>query len=97
SDGFLLSARQLAIELVGDGSSNFAFHSNDIIECAIIAFRPKMLVRYSTDQLDIHVNRVRDSLHTALKNVRCAKLLRDVAQIGSFAAILLRRRSRDYF
>ena len=40
-NGFLLSARELCVELVGYGVGHFAFHSKDIVEFAIVAFAHK--------------------------------------------------------
>ena len=71
-DGFLLGAGELGVELVGNGVGHLAFHSKDIVEFAIVAFRPKMFVRCGADQLDVHVHSISDFLHTALEKMRHA-------------------------
>ena len=71
-NGFLLGAGELGVELVGNGVGYLAFHSKDIVECAVVAFRPKMLGRCSANQLDVHVHSVSDFLHTALEKMRHA-------------------------
>ena len=49
------------------------------------------------NQLHIDPHLVGRFLHAALKNVRYAKLLRDLGEIARFALILLRGRARNYF
>ena len=39
-NGFLLSASELGVELLGNGVGHLAFNSKDIVEFAIVAFRP---------------------------------------------------------
>ena len=94
-DGFLLSAGELGVELVGNGVGYLAFHSKDIVEFAVVAFRPKMLGRCSANQLDVHVHSVSDFLHTAFEKIRHAQLLADLTQVLGRALVFLSRSARD--
>src|SRR5256885_1027100 len=71
-DGSLFGAGEFGVELVGNGAGDLTFHSEDIVECTIVAFRPKMLVRCGANQLDVHMHSVSDFLHTALEEIRYA-------------------------
>ena len=78
---FLLGTGELGLELLGNGAGHFPFHSEDVVEFAIITFRPEMFVVRSANQLHIHVHGIGDFLHAALQQIRHAQLPADVAQI----------------
>src|SRR5206468_744973 len=63
----LLGAGELGVELVGDGTGDFAFHTEDVIEFTIVAFGPEMFVGGSTNELHVDVHRIGNFLHTALE------------------------------
>ena len=69
-NSFLLRSGKLRIQLIGDGVCHFTFHSKDIVELAIVAFRPEMFVRRGANQLHIDVHGIGDFLHAPFKNVR---------------------------
>ena len=94
-DGFLLRSGKLRIQLIGDGARDFAFHSKDIIEFAVIAFRPEMFVRRGANQLHIDVNGIGDFLHAALEKIRHTQLLADLTQVLGRTLVFLRRGARN--
>ena len=69
----------------------------DVSQLAIIGLGPEMGIGLRVNQLHIDPHLIGRFLHATLKNVRYAKLLRDLAQIPRFALILLRGSARNYF
>ncbi len=92
----LLGAGELGVELVGNGAGHLAFHSKDIVEFAIIAFRPEMLVRGSANQLNIYFYGVGDLLHAAFEDVRHAQLFANFAQVFRLALVFHGGRARNH-
>ncbi len=85
----MLSAGELGVELLGNGAGHLTFNSKDIVEFAIVAFRPKMLGRCGANQLDVHVHSISDFLHTAFEKMRHAQLLADLTQVLGRALVFL--------
>jgi hypothetical protein len=93
----LLATRQLGLQRFSDSFGDLALNPEDVSQLAIITLSPEMGIGLRVNQLNIDPHLIGHFLDATLKNVRYAKLLRDLAEIGRFALILLRGSARDYF
>ena len=74
---------------------DLALDTEDVSELPVVGFCPEMGIGWRVNQLHIDPNLVSDFLDAALKNVRYAKLLRDLGQIARFALIALGGSTRN--
>ena len=61
---FLLGAGELGIQLFGDCAGHFALDTENVLQLAIVAFRPKMIVACGADQLHVDVHGIAGFLCT---------------------------------
>ena len=64
---FRFGAGEFGVERFGHHLCDLAFHSENIVEGAIVTFGPEMFVIRSANQLHIHVHGIGDFLHAALQ------------------------------
>ena len=69
------------LQRIGNFRSDLAFNSENIGQLAIVSFRPKMRIALGIDQLNVDAHLVAGFPHTALQNIRDAKLLGDLRNI----------------
>ena len=93
----LLATGQLRLQRLRDSFGDLALDAKDVSQLPIIGLGPEVGIGLGVNQLHIDPHLIARFLHATLKNVRYAKLLRDLDEIARFALILLRGRARNYF
>ena len=88
---------ELGLQRLRYSFGNLALYLKDINQVAIIGLCPEVGIGLRVNQLHIDPHLTSYFLHATLNNVRHAKLLRDLAESGRFALILLHGSARDYF
>src|SRR5438270_13029269 len=83
------------LQRIGNFRSDVAFNSENIGQLAIVSFRPKMRIALGIDQLNVDAHLVAGFPHTALQNIRDAKLLGDLRIIPVRILESLRRCAGD--
>src|SRR4029077_3030787 len=73
-----LARRQLDVDLPGDCLGNFALQSEDVVEMALVAFRPEMGLVGHLDELGGDANAGAGPADRAFEDVRHAKLPPDL-------------------
>ena len=86
----LLATSKLRLQRLRYSFGDLALDAKDVSQFAIVAVGPEVGIGLGIDQLHIHPHLVGYLLNAALKNVRYAKLLRDLAEIARFVVIVLR-------
>src|SRR3546814_426840 len=79
-----------------DPARDLAFDAEDVVQGALVALGPEMMVGPRIDQLHRNQDVVADLLHAAFDDVRHAQFLRDLLQVVRVACVLLGRGARDY-
>src|SRR4030095_6532102 len=97
SDSLPFRASQLCFETVGDCFGDVGLDQKNVSQLPVVGVGPQMRVGLRVNQLHTDPHLVARSLHATLKNIRYAKLLRDLGKIASFALIQLRGSARNYF
>ncbi len=77
-------------------SRYFAFNTENVLQFAVVALSPKMLIRCRANKLHVDVHLVGCFLHAAFENVGDTKLTSNLTQIARPRGILLRRGIRDH-
>ena len=93
----LLATGKLRLQGLRYSFGDLALDAKDVSQLPIIGLGPEMGIGLRVNQLHIDPHLIGHFLHATFKDVRDAKLLRDLAEIGRFALILLRGSARDYF
>src|SRR5215467_10882774 len=87
---------QLRTQRLGDSFSDLALNREYVSQLSIIGLGPEVGIGLSVNQLNIDPHLIRSFLDATLKDVRHAKLLRDLGEISRLALIPLCRRARDH-
>src|SRR5437763_17091805 len=90
-----LSSRDFGVKLLSDFLRNLALDGEQIVQIAIVLFRPDVRVRARVDQLRVHMKPGADSPNTALQNMGDSQVVPDLTHI-SFAAVLHHDVSADH-
>ena len=93
----LLATGQLRLQRLRDSFGDLALDAKDVSQLPIIGLGPEVGIGLRVNQLHIDPHLIGRFLHATLKNVRYAKLLRDLGEIARFALIPLRGSARNYF
>jgi hypothetical protein len=98
---YLQRSRDSSNYLVCDSAGCFAFvyalAAGDFSQIAIKGLRLKQAIGLCIKQFNTNSHLVARFFHATLKNVRYAKLLRDLAEIARFALTVLYGSARNYF
>jgi hypothetical protein len=92
-----LATGKFRLQRLCDSFGDLALNTEDVSQISVVGVCPKMGIGLRVNQLNIDPNLIGCFLHATLKNVRYAKLLRDLGEIPRFALILLRGRARNHF
>src|SRR6266566_6557684 len=76
-----LSSRDFGAKLLSDFLRNLALDRKQVVQIAIVLFRPDVSVRARVDQLRVHMKPGADSPNTALQNMRHSQLVTDLTHI----------------
>src|ERR1700730_6441026 len=82
--------------LLGDLTRQIAFQLQNVLDFAVVAFRPNVLVRGGTNQLNANAHAVVDALNGAFKDAVHMKLLSKFRQLLDGALVTDYRRARDH-
>jgi hypothetical protein len=86
-----LLRRELRLERIGDGLRDLALDREDVLDVAVVALRPQVVVGGGLDQLHVDVHLVAGLLHAALENRGDAELHRDGLEILGLRLVALGR------
>ena len=92
----LLAIGQLRLQRLRDSFGNLALDPKDVGQLPVVGFSPEVGIGLGVKQLNIDPHLIGRFLDAALKNVRHAKLPRDLGEIAWLALIPLRRSARNY-
>ena len=93
----LLRAGELGLQCLRDSRGHLTLQVEDVVRFTVVTFCPNMLASRSAYQLEVDVHPTSRFLNAAFKNVRYAKLLRDLPEVPVFALVRLRGGARDDF
>src|SRR5438552_1840820 len=94
-NGQFLSGRNFGVKLLSDFLCDLTLDCEDVVQVAIVLFRPDMGVGASVDQLRIDMKPAAGLACATLQHVRYAKRVSDLAGI-LFATILHNTRAADH-
>src|SRR5215467_12144550 len=77
------------IQSLGNCGGDLAFDPEDVVQLAVVTFRPQMLVGCGFNQLYVDVHGVTGFLNAAFKDVGHPELPSNLGQITGLALILL--------
>src|SRR4030095_1579545 len=95
--GLLLATGELGLQRLRDSFGDLALDAKDVSQLPVIGVCPEVGISLRVNQLHTDPHLVGHFLHAALKNVRYAKLLGDLGEIGRLALILLGGSAWNYF
>src|SRR5437016_2352197 len=80
-NGRFLSGRDFGVKLLSDFLRNLALDRKQVVQIAIVLFRPDVRVGARVDQLRVHVKPGADSPNAALQNMRHSQFVTDLPNI----------------
>ena len=93
----LLATGELGLQRFRDSYGDLALNAEDVSQLPVVGVCPEVGIGLCINQLHIDPHLIGCLLHATFKNVRYAKLLRDLREIARSILILLRRTARNYF
>src|SRR5215470_4792774 len=97
SQGLLFTAGQRRLQRFRYSFRDLGLDGKDVTQLSIVRLGPELRAGLHVNQADIDPYLIACLLDATLKDVRYAKLLRDLGKIARLALILLRGSARNHF
>src|SRR5436309_14260637 len=86
-NGRFLSGRDFGVKLLSDFLRNLALDRKQVVQIAIVLFRPDVSVRARVDQLRVHMKPGADSPDAALQHMGDSQLVTDLTHVPLAAIV----------